>query len=70
MAGEIVGVAEGPGAFFATVGAGGCVTVWSEPGQLRSVFDAGFAAVTVAVPSNRLAITSPGSDILQIVVAS
>jgi hypothetical protein len=70
MVGEIVGVAEGPGAFFATVDAVGSVRVWSKPGQLRSVFDAGFAAVTVAVPSNRLAITFPGSDILQIVVAS
>ena len=70
MAGEIVGVAEGPGAFFATFDAGGRVLVWSEPGQLRSAFDVGFAAVKVAVPARRLAIISPGSDRLQIVVAS
>ena len=41
-----------------------------SPDKLRSVFDVGFAAVTVAVPFSRLAITSPDSYVRQIVVAS
>jgi hypothetical protein len=70
VADEIVAVAEGPEGLFATVTVDGRVSVWSGPGDLICEFGTGIATDTVAVLSHRLAIASPGTGEVQIVVGS